>query len=43
MKKTCQRMAADEQLGTDGTGTYHYLSPASPVSAEGQEAQEGQV
>ena len=43
VKKACQRMFVDEQLGTDGTGTYHYLSPVSPVSAEGQEGQKGQV
>ena len=43
VKKTCQRMAADEQVGTDGTGTYYYLSPASPVSPEGQEGRKGQT
>ena len=41
MKKTCQRMALDEQLGTDGSGTYYYLSRVSPVSPEGQQGQEG--
>ena len=43
VKKTCQRMFADEQLGTDGTGTYHYVSPASPVSPEGHEGHKGQA
>lgn len=32
VKKTCQRMALDEQLGTDGSGTYSYLSSVSLVS-----------
>jgi hypothetical protein len=32
VKKTCQRMAVDEQLGTDGSGVYSYLSPVSLVS-----------
>lgn len=42
VKKACQRMARDGQLGSDGTGTYFYLSPTSPMSPEGQQGQEGQ-
>jgi hypothetical protein len=43
VKKACQRMAADEQVGTDGSGTYYSLSLPSPVSPnQGQEGQEGQ-
>jgi hypothetical protein len=42
VKKACQRMARDGQLGTDGTGIYYYLSPASLSSPEGQQGQEGQ-
>jgi hypothetical protein len=42
VKKACQRMARDEQLGTDGSGAYYHLSPVSPVSLEGHEGQEGQ-
>jgi AAA domain len=43
VKKACQRMANDDQIVTDGSGVYSYLSPESPVSPEGQEGQEGQV
>lgn len=32
VKKSCQRMATDEQLGTDGDGAYYTLSPPSPAS-----------
>jgi hypothetical protein len=41
VKKACQRMARDEQLGTSD-GTYYHLSPVSLVSPEGQEGREGQ-
>lgn len=32
VKKACQRMAHDDQLGTDGSGAYYDLSPESPTS-----------
>jgi hypothetical protein len=32
VKKACQRMARDDQLGTDGSGAYHALSPEPPES-----------
>jgi hypothetical protein len=32
VKKACQRMARDDQLGTDGSGAYQALSPESPES-----------
>jgi hypothetical protein len=41
-KKTLQRMAHDEQVGTDGSGTYYPLSPASLLSPKGQEGHKGQ-
>ena len=41
VKKTCQRMAHDDQLQTDGSGVYSYPSPLSPVSLGGQERHEG--
>ncbi len=48
-KKTCRRMADDEQLDTDGSGTYFPpVSPVPPVPAvphdpyEGHEGHEGQ-
>ena len=42
VKKACQRMANDEQIVTDGSGVYSYLSPESLVSPEGQQGHEGQ-
>jgi hypothetical protein len=36
-KKTCQRMAADGQLGTDGNGSYYAVSLVSPEGLQGQE------
>jgi predicted ArsR family transcriptional regulator len=35
VKKACQRMARDEQVGTDGDGAYYHLSPLSPSPPEG--------
>jgi hypothetical protein len=44
VKKSCQRMAADDQLGTDGEGAYYTLSLPSPLSpGQGQEGREGQL
>jgi hypothetical protein len=43
VKKACQRMANDEQVATDGSGAYSYLSLVSPVSPEGQQGHEGQA
>jgi hypothetical protein len=43
VKKACQRMAHDDQVATDGSGVYSYLSPESPLSPEGHQGHEGQT
>jgi hypothetical protein len=43
VKKACQRMANDDQIATDGSGVYSYLSPESLMSPEGQQGHEGQA
>ena len=42
VKKACRRMADDDQIQTDGSGIYSYLSPESPLSPWGRQGQRGQ-